>query len=334
MKKILLENVLVAIAILLLFSDLFLLIKIRHDRVEKERVKGLTVIDKSLLERKFDSDLANYYKPSPNKIIEDYPKWLNQKAIYTINSKGENERYEYKTEKEENTYRIITIGDSHTFGYFVNTKENYPERLEDILIKLNIEGNFCVKKNKIEVINLGVMGYDAKYAIHRFREDGAQYNPDLVIWFIKNDDIDEDVDYMKPVIEKLEVELLEKNPKLLDDPIGRYNVWRQAKKEVTMSISEDVIVNHNLELIDKFIQDFKFPIIFLTYKDDISINKLINPFVESFSHAKLYSLLFFEEIDRLPDDHPSSNGYLLLVNRLSKQLVKDQDWLCKNVNFD
>lgn len=133
-----------------------------------------------------------YYYDLPGSLTLDGNKpngtaipWLNTRVNYTINSDGLNERYNYELLKPTKVCsRIITIGDSFTFGLYVDTTMNFTELLED---KLNIS-----EQKKYEVINLGLYGYDIKYAIERYRLKGRKYNPDLIIFLLKDDDFIED----------------------------------------------------------------------------------------------------------------------------------------------
>jgi len=236
---------------------------------------------------------------------------------------------EENNKKPPKTYRIITLGDSHTFGHFVSTEQNYPEKLEAKLSAMNSSGNFCRNKDNVEVINLGMMGYDVEYSIHRFNNRGAKYHPDLIIWFLKADDITQILEQMSPIIEELEAKLLEKDPKLYDDPIARYEAWHQAEKELLIAIGADEIINYNSELIKKFLQDNNLPIIFLTYKEDYQTNTLLNSYTNQFPSIRIFSELLEAEIDRLADGHPSSPGYSYLVTKLTNYLVDNQDWFCE-----
>lgn len=68
--------------------------------------------------------LKYFYKPKPNTTETDSAYWLTYKPEYTINSDSLNERFEYLVNKPKDTYRIITLGNSFTFGMWVNTKDN------------------------------------------------------------------------------------------------------------------------------------------------------------------------------------------------------------------
>lgn len=121
----------------------------------------------------------HYFEPEANATINDHPGWLGYEASYSINADTLNERDDYSVIKPPNTYRILVLGDSFTYGLFVNTYENYSELLED---SLNAGG--CVGAPHYEVINLGVPAYDVGFAAERYKLRGAKYKPDLVIWYM------------------------------------------------------------------------------------------------------------------------------------------------------
>ena len=123
------------------------------------------------------------------------------KAVYNINSDTFNERFDYEINKDDKTFRIITLGDSFTFGYIVDTKNNWTELLEDKLNQLH-----CANFDKIEVINLGVVGYDIQYSVERFKLRGKKYNPDLVLWLLKGDDFQEIKEIVQPKWNKMNSE--------------------------------------------------------------------------------------------------------------------------------
>ncbi|MBR9831819.1 SGNH/GDSL hydrolase family protein [Acidiluteibacter ferrifornacis] len=77
-------------------------------------------------------------------------------------------------EKEANTYRIICIGGSTTYGTAVEDYRNsYPYLLEQEL------KNSTPKK--IEVINAGVKGYSSFESLLNFQFNLLEFNPDLII---------------------------------------------------------------------------------------------------------------------------------------------------------
>ncbi|RJQ18468.1 MAG: hypothetical protein C4560_07265 [Nitrospiraceae bacterium] len=84
------------------------------------------------------------------------------------NSNGFRGDKDYSYIKNPNKLRIITIGDSFTFGDEVSDNETYSYYLQQML-------------PQVEVINMGVHGYGHDQMLILLREEGLKYKPDIVI---------------------------------------------------------------------------------------------------------------------------------------------------------
>ncbi|MCX8064863.1 MAG: hypothetical protein N3G21_06785, partial [Candidatus Hydrogenedentes bacterium] len=114
-----------------------------------------------------DSSQANRFMwfPDGNSIVHirsNNPKLMYElrpnaevSHIIKINSHGFRD-YEFTKEKPPNTFRIIVVGDSVTFGWRQRLEDTYPKILEK---KLN---EVFSSRIKIEVLNFGVGGYNAE----------------------------------------------------------------------------------------------------------------------------------------------------------------------------
>jgi lysophospholipase L1-like esterase len=67
--------------------------------------------------------------------------------------------------------RIVTLGDSTTFGWAVSEQEAYPVRLEQVLRE---------RGHEVEVINAGIPGYTSYQALRFLERDLLDYGPDVV----------------------------------------------------------------------------------------------------------------------------------------------------------
>jgi len=92
-------------------------------------------------------------------------------AKVKINSYGFRDG-DYDIQKPDGVYRIITIGDSITFGISLPANESFPKRLEDSFRSQNLA---------VEVLNLGVGGYDTSQEVAFLQKVGLQFHPDEVI---------------------------------------------------------------------------------------------------------------------------------------------------------
>jgi len=142
-------------------------------------------INKSQLMHSNEGEVKYFFEPVPNVIEIETINFLKKTAIRPVNNDSLYERYNYSVGKPNNTYRIVSLGDSFTMGLCVNVSDNYSEILEDMLNNHSKErGAF----KKFEVINLGVGSYDIFFSSLRFEKRGVKYDPDLVIFLLKIDD--------------------------------------------------------------------------------------------------------------------------------------------------
>jgi len=110
-----------------------------------------------------------------------YPSEVGVDATVTvrINDLGFRDRI-YVREKPRDTYRIICLGDSNTFGVGVEANQTFSKRLEETL--QNVAGS------RFEVMNAGIPGYSSVLGLELFRRELIHYQPDcIIIGFASND---------------------------------------------------------------------------------------------------------------------------------------------------
>jgi len=102
----------------------------------------------------------------------------------TINSFGLRDKNR-TLEKDNNTYRILILGDSFTYGFGVNNNESYPAVLEELLNKPDSDTEL-----EFEVWNAGfASGYTEDTFYLYLREVGLQFHHDMIIvgLYVEND---------------------------------------------------------------------------------------------------------------------------------------------------
>ncbi len=82
---------------------------------------------------------------------------------------------------DENVLRILAIGDSFTYGFYVHNQEAFPSRLEERLNEL--------LANRVQVLNAGIPGYTIADEWAYLQEKGLALNPDIVILGFYTNDI-------------------------------------------------------------------------------------------------------------------------------------------------
>ena len=90
---------------------------------------------------------------------------------------------ETTVEKPDGIFRIVTIGESTTYGFGVTAPEAYPALLEDIL-----QDDYGY--TNVEVINAGVVGYTSFELLSNFQFRVLELDPDLVIYYGALNDAD------------------------------------------------------------------------------------------------------------------------------------------------
>jgi len=100
------------------------------------------------------------------------------KVDVSINAEGNRGRS--RTPGEFRGKRIVVLGDSITFGNFLDVQNTYVDQLQALLDKPD--------GNAYEVLNFGVGGYDTLQEVAQLEQRVADYRPDLVvIGFCLND---------------------------------------------------------------------------------------------------------------------------------------------------
>lgn len=99
---------------------------------------------------------------------------------YQTNSYGIRNR-EIKPGREENIYRIMSLGDSFIWGDGQKNDELITVKLEDRLNK--------IIKDSIEVINTGIGGFNARDEYNQLLRLAPVYEPDAVIQFFFTNDM-------------------------------------------------------------------------------------------------------------------------------------------------
>ncbi len=156
----------------------------------------------------------------PNAVLE---RIKDEFAVtYRINSLGlRNE--EFSIEKPQDTFRVLMLGDSYTFGIGVEIEETFAKQLEK---RLNAAGG----PKKIEVINAGVSSYspiiEYLFLVHK----GLSYQPDLVILNYDISDVQDDYKYTQ--IAEFDAE----GRPLKVNPIEVQYYYREIRKGIASNI--------------------------------------------------------------------------------------------------
>ncbi len=139
------------------------------------------------------------------------PRFLEYNYTIKTNSLGYRNE-EFKSEKPDNKYRIIILGDSFTFGYGIKDNKTYTKILQDLLNNITAQ---------YQVINAGYKaGYSPDSYYSYLNNEGYNLKPDMIIlaYYPGNDvtDISENIwqeldDKELPLIVKSKTKYVDEN---------------------------------------------------------------------------------------------------------------------------
>lgn len=290
------------------------IIKIRSDNVKGAQFVNL-INKNELIFASNSGELKYFYEPKPNSEEHWNPIWLDHEVTNHINSDSFNESKDYKIERDNQTYRIITLGDSFTYGHYIDSSLNYSKVLER---RLNQNSN-CTRYKKFEVINMGVPGYDVSYTINRFEKRGLKYKPDLVIWLLNPWNFDIYNDLIIP-----EKERLTNNGVLnFDQTTKKYVAALRAEENIKNKygfdymyyLSANNLLKINIIYTGKllFTTLNKYPDKYMKIISKIEVNNKIN-------HLNLFLDYETHNDLKLLDGHPNQSGHKKIADELFKYI--------------
>ncbi len=125
-------------------------------------------------------ELAGMLRPDATLMWSLVPSqrydYANQSAGYRTNSLGLRNR-EVSLDKRADEYRILSLGESTTYGYGVGNDDTYSARLEAML---NSEAG---TKQQFQVINAGVPAWSSFQSLMFLKERGIKLKPDMVLFY-------------------------------------------------------------------------------------------------------------------------------------------------------
>lgn len=292
---------------LVVLSQLFLIFFLGYRIYQKKsNILGSTtvnIIPKKAVNIKPSRGLKYFFEPKAETEynIDNYAHYINKDSL--------REDYNYPINKSIGSYRIIALGDSFTFGLFVESDNTWPKKLEYIL-KHN-----CTKHN-YQVINFGVESYDIEYTIERYRKRGVKYKADLIVWL--------HTDFLR-ILEKLHP-FLEKY-KDYSNSNNLYYGWNLAFKEYRSTYSENELINYQKRLLGDFVEKVRISTAMFILSNQDDQTKYLDIYKEL---SDLNPLIFntyikYNDNMRIPGDgHPSEYGHQVIAQDVYNYLIKNK----------
>lgn len=270
-----------------------------------------------------DASFVHYYEPEQGSKNRDFRDWLGHEVTYAINQAGFNSVNEYAQEKPPGTFRIAVLGDSFTFGLFVNTPENYPSVLETML-------NGSCGQQHYEVLNAGVPGFDVAFSAYRYRFRVEPFHPDLLIWFMNYWTLMNDAERRITLEEQYratvtaEEQLKQEKLHILDYPATR------AYNDLFTRIPADQMIASQAGYLQEFVNYYSGPLLIIMN----SIGDWPDPARVAVEHiaGERKNILMYPDVtalsgaDLLADGHPSPSGHAKIAADIQK-FLKDHSMI-------
>lgn len=270
-------------------------------------------------------ELKYFFEPKPNSTTMS-DEWKKiYKGVYKINSDGLREEHEYSVDKPVGTYRIITLGDSFTYGVLVDIENIWPKLLEKRLNALN-----CSGISNFEVTNLGVGGYDTQYAVQRFKLRGQKYNPDLILWFLKDDDFIWINEIMLKNSKNIEKQMKENGEYDKATKEGNLEpVWTKMLEEMGekyKEIGDEKIIKMQKESLSQLRMYYKGNLVIFTLPTTATkwtdlMKSFANLNSNTFYFNKIRNIYELKATFLPKDGHPNEKGHKIIADDLFEYLI-------------
>lgn len=312
------KSVIKSLIVIQLIIISFLTFQLHNKKTKFYTQTSVSLVSKNTIQQAKTNELKYYYDLKTNGIATWSASFLKEPTTNIHNNDGLNDVQNYPINKKNGTFRIITLGDSFTYGQFVDTKNNWTEILEN---KLNSK-KICKNIDKFEVINFGVPGFDPTYEVEQYRQKGIKYNPDLIIWML--------IDYARfcdtsiPIVSNY----------AKDTNTNFEDSWEIIRNNYIKNHDRSEIENDQRKNILKIRNFYQGHIFFIDYYNTHQkiINNITNTdyFNELATKKYLYKK-FPQKKSRFPDSHPNELGHKLIADILYEQLLKTNQINCQSL---
>lgn len=298
----------------------------------RNKTKGISInTHKNFLDtyRKYShqsvSKLKYFYEPIASS-VQTCPtdvSWSDKDIKYYINSDSLNNK---AVDLNFNKKNIIILGDSFAYGLFVKREANYVSLLEKIVQK-KINTN-------VQIINLGVPGYDIQYSVERFRLRANKYNPQLVIWLLKDDDFSSINEIIEPILEKNKEIFLQKEPlsKLRMIPKNKYMpAWQeQSLIEEVRRIGGQINLNkQQFANLNEIYMYYSGPLLIVGLGLSDEYKSIVSTILKSKKNSFYADLtnIWLNKKAIFPDLHPNELGHQIISVDIFQALVDNKTLL-------
>lgn len=131
---------------------------------------------RTIITRSQGTDSRAYVlQPGADIVFTGLHDKLEKPARWQVNGQGI--RSDRAVPPKTGKFRVVTFGDSETFGWSVTTEDTFQRRMESI-------------DPDVEVLNLGVPGYNAENVADHMKQWLTELKPEFVVYMFHKNDLD------------------------------------------------------------------------------------------------------------------------------------------------
>jgi len=272
-----------------------------------------------------DNDILNYALKPDIDVIDKGPLIRLEPVRVKTNSEGLREDEEHSIEKPEGTTRIAFVGDSVTFGMYVEQSEAFPHLIETMLNN-ELDGTY-------ETLNFGVPGYNTHQEMEQIKIKVLDYNPDIVVLtFVLKDFKADQPSPLGGTLRNIARHCY--TARLTNWIVLKYTQSR--KKPPKPSEAEYAFVDENLIEINRMLKERNITLIMTTpaFYRSIPRNLHYSAHFENlsteldFTHLNLVEVFDEEEISKVrieKEGHPTPYGHQILALNIYNSLIDHID---------
>ena len=296
------------------------LFPIVRDLILRSRPVYAVTVPDAVIKSVSTNDLSYYYELKPDiRWVMKLP-WGNSSSLASTNEFGRRgtER------KKRDGMNILALGDSFTFGQYVNDGQEYPAILAGKLSRS------CRSGTGLQVINGGVPGYDMQYAARYISLHVAEINPNLIIWLLKDDDFSDIQEITLNWKTKIERDAVASHTD--QDLVKIYGIYYPevlAGKKLHTTFSEQDLYEKSRQYFDALAASYSGELILATFETTSDKNKaFLRELAKTRPRTWVFDSLTYKKTDdwRYPDGHPTVLGHETIAGELYHYLT-DNDFI-------
>jgi len=262
-------------------------------------------------------------------------------STFRVNKEG-NRGSEMVSPKPDDVFRIVFIGDSVTFGYYVEEEEAFAKVAENLLQGKKIKGR------RVEVVNAGVSGLGSNEILAHMKKRVFEWKPDLVVWgFYLNDVSERGWDVLFPVRDMGALAFLDHFAvgRLLEKAIFSTRLGAEFKVDSKNPSNQKIeecweVVESNLSEGKRFSDEKNIPVIVVCLPSGLQIGRPWTVFHYERKLEKICGALSIPFLDVLPAlesggnvktlyfrgdlIHPNAKGHRIIGKAVADFILKER----------